>query len=135
MLTKRLEAAKEYLDRNPEAVCIPSGGKGNGELVSEAQAMKAWLVEHGIDENRIYPEAQSRDTVENIRNSKEIMDSEGLPKDMILVSDGFHQYRAGLIAQKQGIEAGTVSAQTPWYTLATYWMREIFALAQEILFH
>lgn len=81
MLTKRLEAAKEYLDRNPEAVCIPSGGKGNGELVSEAQAMKAWLVEHGIDENRIYPEAQSRDTVENIRNSKEIMDSEGLPKD------------------------------------------------------
>ena len=89
MLTKRLEAAKEYLDRNPEAVCIPSGGKGNGELVSEAQAMKAWLVEHGIDENRIYPEAQSRDTVENIRNSKEIMDSEGLPKDMILVSDGF----------------------------------------------
>ena len=54
---------------------------------------------------------------------------------MILVSDGFHQYRAGLIAQKQGIEAGAVSAQTPWYTLATYWMREIFALAQEILFH
>ena len=97
--------------------------------------MKAWLVEHGIDENRIYPEAQSRDTVENIRNSKEIMDSEGLPKDMILVSDGFHQYRAGLIAQKQGIEAGAVSGQTPWYTLATYWMREIFALAQEILFH
>ena len=65
----------------------------------------------------------------------QIMDREDLPKDMILVSDGFHQYRAGLIAQKQGIEAGAVSAQTPWYTLATYWMREIFALAQEILFH
>ena len=71
--------------------------------------MKAWLVEHGIDENRIYPEAQSRDTVENIRNSKEIMDSKGLPKDMILVSDGFHQYRAGLIAQKAGNRGGRVS--------------------------
>ena len=135
MLTKRLEAAKDYLDRNPEAVCIPSGGKGDGESVSEAQAMTDWLVEHGIDEKRIYPEDQSRDTVENIRNSKKIIDREGLPQDMILVSDGFHQYRAGLIAQKQGIEVGAVSARTPWYTLATYWMREIFALAQEIILH
>lgn len=135
MLTKRLEAAKEYLDRNPEAVCIPSGGMGNGELISEAEAMKTWLVEHGVDEGRIYPEDQSADTVANIRNSKEIMEREGLPQEMILVSDGFHQYRAGLIAEKQGIQVGAVSAQTPWYTLATYWMREIFALAQEVILH
>lgn len=135
MLTKRLEAAKEYLDQNPKAVCIPSGGMGNGELVSEAQAMKTWLMDHGIDESRIYLEDQSGDTVENIKNSKEIMEKEGLPQEMILVSDGFHQYRASLIAQKQGVAAGAVSAQTPWYTLATYWMREIFALAQEIFLH
>lgn len=135
MLTKRLEAAKGYLDQNPGAVCIPSGGKGNGELVSEAQAMKTWLVGHGIDEARIYLEDQSTDTVENIRNSKEIMEREGLPQDMILVSDGFHQYRASLIAQKQGVGVGAVSARTPWYTLATFWMREIFALAQELILH
>ena len=135
MLTKRLEAAKGYLDQNPQAVCIPSGGKGNWELVSEAQAMKTWLVDHGIDETRIYLEDQSADTVENVRNSKEIMEREGLPQDMILVSDGFHLFRASLIAQKQGVEVGTVSAQTPWYTLATFWMREIFALAQELILH
>ncbi len=135
MLTKRLEAAKVYLDENPEAVCIPSGGRGDGEQISEAQAMTTWLIEHGIDADRIYPEDQSGNTVENIRNSKEIIANEGLPKDMVLVSDGFHQYRAGLIAQKQGIEVSAVSAQTPWYTLATYWMREIFALAQEFVFH
>ena len=109
-------------------------GKRQRGIGQRGPGHEGLLVEHGIDENRIYPEAQSRDTVENIRNSKEIMDSKGLPKDMILVSDGFHQYRAGLIAQKQGIEAGAFRPKLPGIPLQPTGCGKFFALAQEISF-
>ena len=39
MLRERLEAAKKYLDDNPQAVCVVSGGQGADESISEAQCM------------------------------------------------------------------------------------------------
>ena len=49
MLRERLEAAKKYLDDNPQAVCVVSGGQGADESISEAQCMYEYLTEHGID--------------------------------------------------------------------------------------
>ncbi len=45
MLSKRLEAAYEYLNENKNAVCIVSGGKGSNEEISEAQCMYNYLTE------------------------------------------------------------------------------------------
>lgn len=56
MLTRRLEAALSYLEAHPEVQCITSGGQGAGEDIPEGQAMKTWLVEHGIAESRILVE-------------------------------------------------------------------------------
>ena len=64
-LRERLEAAYEYLVEHPEADCVVSGGKGDGEDISEAECMYRWLVEKGIDPSRIYKEDQSTSTEEN----------------------------------------------------------------------
>ena len=52
-LKLRLDAALEYLEHSPNTAVIVSGGKGDGENISEAEAMKRYLVSHGIDEGRM----------------------------------------------------------------------------------
>ena len=65
MLQRRLEAAKDYLQQHPDIPCIVSGGKGTGEDISEAQAMKTYLTAAGIAADRILMEDRSTDTHEN----------------------------------------------------------------------
>ena len=59
-LIERLDAAYDYLEENPKAVCVVSGGQGSGENISEAECMYRWLVEKGIDASRIYKEEKSK---------------------------------------------------------------------------
>lgn len=67
MLKRRLDSAVIYLNENEDVVCIVSGGKGEDEKISEAQAMKEYLVDKGIDEGRILTEDKSVNTLENIK--------------------------------------------------------------------
>lgn len=135
MLTKRLEAAKRYLEQYPDKVCIVSGGKGGGEAVSEAQAMKTWLVQNGIDEKRILMEDESSDTEENISFSKRLLMQNNLGTEVAIVTDGFHQLRASLIAREQFLTPYSIPADTPWYVFPTYYIRELYALAEQIVLH
>ncbi|WP_295214480.1 YdcF family protein [Ruminococcus sp.] len=130
MLTRRLEAALEYLDENPSVSCVVTGGQGAGEDIPEGQAMKLWLVEHGVAEERILVEDQSTDTQENLRNAAEILEENRLGTEIVIVTDGFHQYRAELLAEKAGLEASAYSAYTNPLYVPTYWVREWMALFQ-----
>ena len=62
-LKLRLDAALEYLEHSPNTAVIVSGGKGDGENISEAEAMKRYLAAHGVDESRIITEDKSTSTV------------------------------------------------------------------------
>ena len=62
-LEERLKAAIRYLEANPEAVCIVSGGQGRDETISEAQCMYLYLTDSGIVSDRIYKEDQSTTTL------------------------------------------------------------------------
>lgn len=130
MLTRRLEAALDYLNENPSVSCVVAGGQGAGEDIPEGQAMKAWLVEHGVAEERILVEDQSGDTQENLRNTAAILEEHGLDREIVIVTDGFHQYRAHLLAEKAGLEASAYSAYTNPLYIPTYWVREWMALFQ-----
>lgn len=134
MLEKRLEAAKDYLNDNPNAVCVVSGGQGYNEGISEAQCMYEYLTQNGIAPERIYTEDKSTTTKENFEFSEKIIEENGLSKNIAVVTDGFHELRANMIAQEVGLTVtGSVSADTPSYMLATYHMREIVAIGAEVL--
>lgn len=129
MLKRRLNAAYEALCQNPKTICIVSGGQGDNEKISEAQAMKTYLEEKGIESDRIIMEDKSCSTYENIKFSLEILDNLNMSHNMTLVTDGFHQYRASLIARSQGVEEVTAySAKTEPRFLLTYWVREWLGL-------
>ena len=49
VLKYRLDKAVEYLNENPDTVCIVSGGQGSNEPWSEAEGMARYLQEKGFD--------------------------------------------------------------------------------------
>ena len=57
------------MEENPETKAVLSGGKGDGESITEAQAMCNYLVEHGIDRERLILEEKSTNTTENLKFS------------------------------------------------------------------
>lgn len=134
MLKRRLDAAYDYLSENSDVKVIVSGGQGSDEVTSEADVMRKYLLKSGIEDSRIYMENKSTSTEENLRFSKEIIDKEGLCGEITIVTDGFHQLRADILAKKQGIEARNISASTEKWLLPTYWIREIYGVAYYLVF-
>ena len=68
-LQERIDAAYDYLVAYPDAVCIVSGGQGNGENITEAQCMYNELTAMGIETDRIWLEQRATNTRDNIRFS------------------------------------------------------------------
>ena len=125
-LIARLQTALEYLNENPHAVAVVTGGQGAYETVTEASAMAKWLTQKGVDPSRIYLEDLSTDTRENLRNARALMEQEGLSQPIAVVSNSFHLYRARILAEKAGFEeVQTLSAPVPkvplrWLTASVY---------------
>ena len=134
MLSKRINAAYEYLVENPDTMCIVSGGQGSDEIMSEAECMKRELVKKGIAEERIIMEDKSTSTDENLRFSLEKMQENGLSGSVTIVTSEFHQLRAKMIASEYFPESYAVSAPTAWYLLPTYWVREWFGVTYQFIF-
>ena len=115
VLGYRLEAAYEYLERNPETRCIVSGGKGPNEPMAEADGMAAYLEKRGIAPERIVRERESLNTKQNIVNSMVLLDAEA---DRVgIVTNDFHVFRATSIARKAGMRHvfGIAAYSVPWY--------------------
>lgn len=132
MLRLRIEAAFDYLKTNENIMCIASGGKGDNEDISEAECIKNELVKRGIDEIRIIMEERSENTYQNINYSYDIILKNNLAKDITIVTDGFHELRASIIAKKLDINSYSVCAKTPTIDLPYYWIRELMGLFQEM---
>ncbi len=133
-LVERLEAAYEYLTENPEAVCVVSGGKGDGENISEAECMYRWLIDKGIDESRIYKEDRSTSTEENIAYSKNVIVENGLNENIAIITSEYHTYRAGMIAEQNELSYGAVPGHTAIWLFPTFYVRELYAILAEWLF-
>lgn len=133
MLEKRINAAYGYLAENPGAAAVLSGGQGSDELISEAECMYRELVKKGISPERLILEDKSVNTRENIRNSFRIIAEKNLDGEITVVTNEFHQYRAKLIARKEGKEVTAVTADTMIFLLPTYWVRDCLGCAYEIV--
>lgn len=128
MLRLRIDAAEKYLKSNPEAKAVLSGGQGPGEDITEALCMYRELTARGIESDRLYMEGESTSTRENLAFSAQIIEKEGLSKNIAIVSNNFHLYRASLSAKDLGLSCSFVSAFTPYPLLATYVMREYMGI-------
>ncbi len=131
ILTERMDAAVSYLNEYPDAVCVASGGQGQDEDISEAECIYRYLVENGINPQRIYLEDQSTSTRENLVFSYKLIQEKGLPGEIAIVTNEFHEYRAGVIADRLGLSFGAVPAKTAGWLFPTYYARELFGVLYE----
>lgn len=131
-LVQRLDAAYDYLQENPETIAILSGGKGDGEDISEAQAMANYLEEKGLSLERMILEDKSVNTYENMKYSRQLMKSQD--SSVIVVTNDFHVFRSVKIAEKQGLtQVQGLGSSTHWYTVPNLYLREAFAVMKYFL--
>ncbi len=135
-LRLRIDRAYAYLTENPETICIASGGQGRGEDITEAFCIYRELTQRGIAPERIWQEGLSTSTMENLTFSKEliIQKTGTAPETIAIVSNDYHVYRAGLMAQKLDMEPVAVPAHTDLpFLRITYFLREVAALWKFLL--
>jgi len=102
LLQDRLDTALDYLDDHPDMLVVVSGGKGDDEHKSEAQAMHDYLVEHGFPTEQIVLEDRSSNTNENLIFSKALLEEMELDTDCetLVVSNGFHLSRVRILWER-----------------------------------
>ncbi|ROR31456.1 uncharacterized SAM-binding protein YcdF (DUF218 family) [Mobilisporobacter senegalensis] len=131
-LKNRLDISYNYLKDNPDSLVIVSGGQGSGEDISEALAMKNYLVTLGLEESRILMEDKSTNTNENIAFSQNFIDSKD--ESTVIVTNKFHVYRATMIARKQGMtNIEGLGAPSDDILMVHYYVREFFAVVKDKL--
>lgn len=123
-LLYRMQTSLQYLQAYPDSQVIVTGGKGTGEDITEAEAMKQYLLENGITESRILLEDQSTSTYENLTFTKELFGVE----EAVIVSNDFHLYRAIQNAESLGITAFPLAAETPAIVKWKLYIREYAAI-------
>lgn len=135
LLGNRIEKAMYFYNKQIKKTekvpkIIMSGGKGDDEHLAEGLAMKQYAVEKGIPETNILVEANSVNTLENMRFSKEIMEEDfgSSNYQAIFTTNNFHLFRAGLFAREAGLKADGIGAKTAFYFLPNAFLREFAAI-------
>lgn len=129
-LLERLKVGVEYLNLQEDVKVVVAGGRGEDELISEAESMKIYLTENGIEENRIILEDRSVNTFQNIKFGLEKIKEFDSREDIkiLIASNKFHIFRSKLIAKRLGVEAYGLPAKVPPTTLVQSYIREYFAV-------
>ncbi|WEG72990.1 YdcF family protein [Vagococcus intermedius] len=132
LLTEQLDTSITYLKNNPKTQVISCGGKKtSNSSITEAQAIKNYLTDHGISPDRIKLEDNATGKMENLMNAKYHYD---LGKTVIAAND-FQMYRTKLLANRIGIKpvSGLSAPSTSQPTFKKY-TSEVVTLGYSVIF-
>lgn len=132
LLKNRVDRAIEFSKMQKEAtgkdiVFVPSGGKGKDEVISEAEAMKKYLLSQGINKKNILIEDQSKNTKENIKFSNELIKEKNKDANIAFSTTNYHVFRAGILATKQKLSVEGIGSKTKAYYWINAFIREFVA--------
>ncbi len=105
-----------------DLIFIPSGGKGNDEVIAEGEAIKNYLLEQGIHKKNILVENKSKNTYENIKYSYQLINNK--KANICFSTTNYHVLRAGLIATEQHIKINGIGSKTKAYFWINAFIRE-----------
>ena len=107
-IARRVATAAKLFEQGRVHRLFFSGGRGEGNAVSEARVMKDYAVSLGIPAERITLEERSTSTWENLLYTRPLTeDCHGI----LAISDAYHLARIRLIAHMQGWDLPTLPAE------------------------
>lgn len=98
-LLARLDTARAYMEKYPEARLILTGGNADGSGRTEADVMHDILTGQGVPEDRLILEDRAKSTKENFRNIAAIVSAEA---PVVMISSNYHMDRAVRTASENG---------------------------------
>ncbi len=127
-LWDRIYAAADYLEAHPDVIAIASGGQGEDEPMTEADAIRDELVMLGIDPDRVWVEDQATSTWENLHFALDLIEEKTgkRPEKLGVLSSEYHLFRASLFAKECGVEFVGIPARTSRISqMINHFMREV----------
>jgi uncharacterized SAM-binding protein YcdF (DUF218 family) len=102
VLKARLDHALDLFHRKMASVVLTTGGAGGDPDFTEGGVGRSYLIAHDVPSEAIIVEPEGETTAHSIAAAGEIMQRMGL-KSCILVSDGYHIFRAKKMLEFRGI--------------------------------
>lgn len=126
---RAIEFRNEQLEKTgKDAILIPSGGQGSDEPMPEAHAMRNYLIEAGVPDDRIICEDKSVNTFQNMQFSKRIIKERKPDAKTAFSTTNYHIFRSGVWAGLAGLEAEGIGSSTKWWFWPNAFMRECVGL-------
>jgi uncharacterized SAM-binding protein YcdF (DUF218 family) len=104
LFAARLDHAIDLFHAGIATRLIVTGGKQEGDRTTEAASARAYAISHGVPDDAILAEDQSRTTLQSVRGVAALMHDERL-MTAVFVSDPSHMLRVLRMASDEGIEA------------------------------
>lgn len=159
LLAGRIDKALELWNKQHQhGKFVVSGGQGADEVVSEAQAMRDYLLEKGVPADAILMEDKSTTTWENLKNSLAVIradramscgtdaasssaaasggvangatDATSDDFTTAVVTSDFHVFRCAEYAHNLGIKADGIGSHTKGWYWPTAFIREFIAITK-----
>lgn len=117
------QRARKAVEYNHNTFIIPTGGKGGflGKYMqkTEAEKIRDYLCEMGVEQRLIQLESDAKNTEENFTKSKTLIDLIN-PKKIIVVTNKAHMKRAVGYAEDilKGYEIVGLATNPKWYDVA-----------------
>jgi len=127
MLHDRLTRGVELYDLEAAPKLLMTGDHGR-TYYNEVQAMKAFATDRGVDSSDVFMDHAGFSTYDSVYRARDVFAVD----KMIIVSQGYHLYRALYIADKLGLDAYGVASDYHIYRGQTYRdLREILARVKD----
>ncbi len=110
-LAARLDTAYDFMQEHTEVTAILCGGQGSNEPCPEAEAMYDYMVDKGMDADRLLLEDKSSNTIQNIENARALI---GDGHKTAVVTSDYHLARARVLMERGGLDACGIPAPTPY---------------------
>jgi uncharacterized SAM-binding protein YcdF (DUF218 family) len=102
VLRSRLDHALNLWKHSLAPFVMTTGGPGGDPIFTEGDVGRSYLMDRGVPPQAVIVEAEGETTMQSISAASEIMRRMGL-SSCILVSDGYHIFRAKRMLQYRGI--------------------------------
>lgn len=128
MLEDRLRRSVELYQNGAAPKLLMSGDHGRNDY-NEVETMKLFAMDAGIESSDIFMDHAGFSTYESLYRAKEIFEADRI----IIVTQGYHLYRALYVAESMGIEAyGVASDYHTYFGQTGRDIRELLARVKDV---